>query len=204
MTTFADIQTFVKTQARITSTDRDTQIAQAINEARRTVLGTDFFPQDRVAATQVLTAGTQDYALPAAFRQMADESLYVYTTGTTNYIPVKLVSEPDADLWDAMQATYLPLAAQVIAGATTGARKLRVMPDFTATDQTLKYVYFANPTDVSSTDAVGSPDICDAIAWYVLAQDEDWTRDNGGGQRQADYMMRYQRALKRARQAMLV
>jgi hypothetical protein len=77
------------------------------------------------------------------------------------------------------------------------------MPTFTATGQTLKYVYYAYPTDIATTNEVGSPDICDAIAWYVLSQDVDWTRDNGGGQRQADYMMRYQRALKRARQAML-
>lgn len=204
MTTFTEILTFVKSQARITSTDRDTQLTQAINEARRQVLGTDFFPLNRVAATQVLTASTQDYALPSGFSQMADESLRIYETGTTNYRPIQLVSEPDADLWDNADPTYEPCAAQVIAGTTAGARKLRVMPSFTATNLTLSYVYYAHPSDVSGSNEIGSPDVCDAIAWYVLSQDIDWTRDNGGGQRQADYMMRYQRALRRARQSLLV
>lgn len=203
MTTFADILAFVKSQARITSSDRDTQLGYSINEGRRTVLGTDFFPQDRATTTQVLTAGTQDYALPSGFYMFADESLKIYVTGTTNYQDIALVQAPDADLWDSMAAVYRPLAAQVIAGASTNARKVRLMPAFTATDLTFSYTYYAHPSDVSGSNEIGSPAICDAIAWWVLSQDVDWTRDNGGGMRQADYMGRFNRALKRARQEML-
>lgn len=203
MTTFTETLTFIKAQARITSTDQDTRLGYAINEARRTVLGKDFFPQSRTAATQVLTAGTQDYALPADFNIIAEDSLVVYTTGTTYYSPVIVTQQPDADLWEAFQSGALPGAAQIIKGTANGLRKLRLMPNFTATGQTLGYVYWAHPADVSGSEVLGSPDLCDAVAWSVLAGDKDYSRDNGNGQVQADYQLRYQSALKRFRSSLL-
>lgn len=204
MTTFAQVLAAIKAMARITSTDRDTQLGIAINESRRALLGKDFFPQTRTAATQVLTASTQDYALPSDFSQFADESLVIYETGTTNYRPLTLVSEPDADLWDQMAEGYDPMAVQVIAGATTGARKMRLMPSFTNTSLTMSYVYWAHPADISGSDAVGSPNICDAIMWDVLVGDNAWERDLKQGAMNAEYYLAKRRdAWNRARAEML-
>lgn len=194
----------IKAMARITSTDRDTQLGYAINEAFRAIIGKDFFPQTRIAATQVLTAGTQDYALPSAFDQFADESLFVYTTGTTNFTPVTLVQAPDADLWDGGQSTYLPLAVQVIAGTTNVLRKMRLMPTFTATDQTLKYVYYTVPADVSGSTEIGSDNLCDAIMWDVLIGDNAWSRDlKQGAMNSAYYQQKRRDAYNRARAELL-
>lgn len=178
MTTFSDVMTFVKSKARIVTSDRDTDIGYSINEAYRWVTGSDLFDFLRVSTTQVLTAGVQDYALPVLFERMAVESLNVYTTGTTQpYQPVEWVVAPDADIWEGFATAYRPTAARTIPGATPGARKLRVLPNFSATGQTLSYAYYAYPGDVSGSTTLGSPDICDAVAWRALAQDKTWNRD---------------------------
>lgn len=203
MTTFADILAFVKAQARITSSDRDTQLGYAINEGYREVCGTDFWPFLRTTTTQVLTAGTQEYALPSGFGQMANEGVRRYVTNTTQYTQLREVQVPDAELWNGLDTQYAPAAFMIVAGTSNLLRKIRLMPNFTATDLTISYTYYAQVSDVSGSNVLGSPEICDAVAWWVLSQDVDWTRDNGGGMRQADYMNRHQRALKRARQALL-
>jgi hypothetical protein len=204
MTTFTETLTAIKSMARITSTDRDTQLGVAINESRRALLGKDFFPQARTTGTQVLTAGTQDYSLPSDFDQFADESLRVYVTGTTNYQPIQLVQAPDADLWDSFAATYNPAAAQVIASTTPGTRKVRLMPNFTATDLTFSYVYYAYAADASGSTTIGSPAICDAIMWDVLVGDNAWTRDLKEGAMNSQYYLAKRRdAWMRARQSLL-
>lgn len=203
MTTFADVLAFVRSKARISSTDttRDADIGLSINEAYREVVGTDLWDFLRTTNTQALTAGTQDYDLPAAFDRMATESLFVYTTGATyGKQPVEFVVQPDADLWEGLNSTYMPLAARVIPGTTPGARKLRLLPNFTAVGQTLSYAYYSRLTDVSGTTTLGSPDICDAVAWTALALDKDWNRDADAPM--SDYEVRARRAVKRARSSL--
>lgn len=202
MTTYTETLTFIKSKARIVTSDRDTDIGYSINEVYREVVGSDLFDFLRVSTTQVLTAGVQDYALPALFSRMCVESLNVYTTGTTQpWRSVEWVVAPDADLWEGMATGYLPTAARTIPGATPGARKLRVLPNFTATGQTLSYAYYAYPGDISGSTTLGNPDICDAVAWGCLVQDKDWNRDPDPPMQ--DYERRYHSALRRARSSLL-
>lgn len=204
MTTYADILSFVKLAARVNAGDttRDVQIGTTINAAYRKVLGSDFFPFTRVTATQALTAGTQEYALPANFGQMAAEGVRIYLTtdtfGVTNQY-LEMVQQPDSDLWDNFTQFYTPQAFVIVAGTTVGLRKIRLLPNFTCTGYTLGYTYYKHLDDIGGTDAVGSPLICDAIAYTALSDDADWTRDEDAGTSQQNYMRKAAVALKQAR-----
>lgn len=202
MTTFAETLAAIKRQARITGTDRDTQIGDTINEAWREIAGKDFFPFLRTATTQVLTAGTQEYTLPSDFGQFATESLRVYVTGTTNYSYIEYVTPPDGELWNNFDTGYIPGAAMLVAGTTDLLRKVRLMPNFSATTLTFGFTYYKRVADKSSTDPLGSPDICDYILWKCLSMDKDWCRDNEGSN-QATYEARAKQAERRARSNLL-
>jgi hypothetical protein len=198
MTTAAECLAFVKSKARIATSDttRDTDIYMSINAAYRHVCGRDFWPFLRTPATQALTAGTQDYALPSDFGQMAAESVRVYQTNTTVYQYLSQALAPDADLYENLQSTYQPVAWRIVAGTSNLLRKIRLLPNFTATGYTLGYDYYKRIADVSGADVLGDPLICDAVAWWALAQDKDWNRDPD--QSQAHYLQQYKTALRDA------
>lgn len=199
MTTFNDILAFVKSKARIATADttRDADIGLSINAAYRRVCASDFFPFLRIAATTVLVAGTQEYDLPADFGQMDADSVRVYETNTTNYQYLTQAIPPDAALWDNMQSTYCPGAWRIVAGSTNLVRAIRIMPLFTGISYTLGYAYYKRIADVSGTAVLGDPLICDAVAWYSLAQNEDWNRDPDVTQRNYDGL--FKQALRDAR-----
>lgn len=202
MTTYAQVLAFIKSKARIATADttRDADIGMSINAAYRHVCGKDFWPFLRVPYTVAITAGTQDYALPADFFQIEVESVCVYVTGTTNYQPLTQANMPDAGLWDQMQPIWVPQAFRIIAGSTAGLRDIRVMPAFTAIGYTLGFSYFKTPADVTGADVLGSALICDAVAWWALAQDKDWNRDSD--ESQAHYLQQFKAAMRDAQSAL--
>lgn len=200
MTTFQDILDYVKRQARISGTARDTQLADVINQVYREVCGSDYWAFLRVPYTIAVTGGTQNYALPSNYERIASEGVSINTTGATyGAQPLEQVYPPDSELWESFQSTYLPQAFTIVAGSTLGLRSIRLLPQFTAIGQTISFVYYKQPPTLSGTDVVGDPLICDAIAYGVLASDKDWSRDQDFAN--TDYNAKYQRALNHARSA---
>lgn len=203
MTTFDDILAFVKAQARLNGTSRDAQLGMVINKAYRSVCSVDYWPFLRTVATPLaLVAGTQNYALPADYERMAIESVFVYTTGTTNYCQLSQVYPPNSEIWEGLTTSdYAPTVFTIPAGSTNGLRTLRLLPNFTQTNLSLNYVYYKQPAELSAGSIIGDPLLCDAIAYWVLASDKDFTRDQDFAN--ADYLNEYRLAVRQARSAIL-
>lgn len=189
MTSHDLILAFVKRQRRIPTADTtyDTVIADTMNSAygiycrRLQSLGA---PGMRGTATFPIVALTRDYGLASDFDVLIDDSVRYYTTGTTNYRVLQIVSGTDAELWDAMQSTISPLACRVIAGATGTARKLRLLPAFTESGTTVAYAYWKKPATLAAGVVLELPELGDAVGWNCVANSYDYFRDDDGARGQ--------------------
>lgn len=193
MTTFADILAFVKSQARITTTSEDENLGYLINQSYLSFCRSNQWPGLRKTASFSATGGTQNYILASDFDRLILDGVRYYTTGSTDYKILPVEIQPDAEIWDAMQATYDPLACCVVPDTTSGTqRKMRLLPNFTATGKTVEYAYYKKPAALSGSVVLELPELCPAIAWDVLASNKDFARDTDTSQ--AVYLERARRA----------
>jgi hypothetical protein len=183
VTTYDAILAFIKRKRRIPSTETqfDSEIADDINTAYRLYcrrLQSLGAPGLRGTATFAIVADQQDYNLASDFDVLIDNSVRYYTSGSTDFQILDIVSGPSAELWDSIPEGYAPLACRVIAGSTGTQRKLRLLPAFSETGKTVAYAYWKRPATLSAGVTLELPELSDAVAWSAVAGSFNYFRDD--------------------------
>lgn len=201
---FTTILDFVKRQRRIPAADTqyDQFITDDINSCYqqycRRLQQPPGHPAIRATSTITTIAGTQDYALPANFDRLIDESVQYYNAALDDpsKVVLEIVNGPDAELWETLYETIDPIACRVIAGATGNERKLRLMPAFTQGSYTVSFAYWKRPATLTTGSVLEIPELEDAVSWNALSNSYDYFRDEKSGNSQSRADLRAREAFK--------
>lgn len=182
MTTIAEMLAFIRGQARVTSTDEETVLINAINEAflrlcRKSVIP---YPGLKTSASITTITNTQNYDLPANFDRLLDDGIR-YDTGNAQWPEGRLVNivyGDSANIWEAMGRSFWPGAVTIVAGSTPGRKAIRFLPYFTDTPRTATVGYVKRPTTYTTgSDVLEVPELAEAVCLESMRTEKVYSRD---------------------------
>lgn len=201
MQTYTDIVNFCTAYSRSVGDDFTTMLPYWINESYQRVYNRNVggWPSQRATGT-LTTTTAQNYPLPANFQRLVDNSVRYYETtnedGPYQILPIEVGQ--DAEIWESFATQTDPLACRVVSGADGNRRYLRLMPVFTNEGRYLSYAYFKKANQsLTSTTILDVPELCSAVAWDVMANNQTFFRDMKNGAINY-YAQKYEEAYKTA------
>jgi hypothetical protein len=168
--TLTEIQTFVSTRYKESTTELNSLMTSLANEASTYFCRKARFPQMEVlGATITTTSGTEAYALASNFDRMIESSVRYDVTSTSNGRILPLVPDTELEYYRALPEGPSPMACAIGAPSSGTTYRLLVYPAFTETSKTIEYDYVKLPTSLSAgTSATEVPALDYAICYYVL------------------------------------